>query len=74
MRGLAPEFEGRVVAHVRSATSDEGAAAPGLYGWEKPHGLVALAPDGTVVANRAGHSYGEAEVRAAFEKAAAAAR
>lgn len=69
MRGLAPEFEGRVAFNVvpaeETATRFEEIASYGFT--ELRHGLVGFGRDGSVLVKIPGHQFGEPEIRAAIE-------
>jgi hypothetical protein len=72
VRGLEKEYAGRVKVEFDTASSDAGRAALERHGWQKAkHGLEGFKADGTVSGNLPGHAYGEAEIRAEFEKALA---
>ncbi len=79
MSELATDYEGKITTRIEPAGSEEGQAAKVTYGWDrKLHGLVALLPDGTLVANLPGHSYAQdvasakVEVKKAVEELLAA--
>jgi len=65
-----PAYAGRLPFEVFGWESERGKAAQKAYcfGAER-HGLVVLAADGHLIACRAGHFYGEAEIRQSFDLA-----